>query len=109
MPRRFGVPELDAEGRITQVIEKPDTPPSPYAIIGVYMMDERVWEILPTLPLSERTQYEITDVQNAYLARRELTYDVLECDWSDAGTHETLRHAAELIEKTGFVPEEGSG
>ena len=87
-----------------QAIEKPKVPPSPSAIIGVYMMDAAVWDILPTLQLSERNQYEITDVQNAYLARGRLQYDTLDCDWSDAGTLETLQRAAELVKKTDFLP-----
>lgn len=103
-PERFGVPQFDDEGKIVQVIEKPAVPPSPYAIIGVYMMDATVWDILPTLQLSERNQYEITDVQNAYLARGLLRYDTLDCDWSDAGTLETLQRAAELVRKTDFLP-----
>lgn len=103
-PERFGVPQFDAEGRIQRIIEKPAVPPSRFAVIGVYMMDAQVWDILPTLPLSERNQYEITDVQNVYLSRGQLHHDVLDCDWSDAGTPETLWRAAELIRKTGFVP-----
>lgn len=103
-PERFGVPQLDAHGRIQQVIEKPAVPPSPYAVIGVYMMDGQVWEILPTLSLSERGQYEITEVQNAYLARGQLEYDILECGWSDAGTPETLQRAAEMVRESDFGP-----
>lgn len=103
-PRRFGVPEFDEHGNILRIIEKPQTPPSDYAIIGVYMMDSAVWDILPNLPLSERNQYEITDVQSVYLDRGELTYDIIDCEWSDAGTPESLERAAELIRKTGFTP-----
>lgn len=103
-PERFGVAQFDEAGHIQQIIEKPQRPPSPYAVIGVYMMDEQVWDILPTLPLSERNQYEITDVQNVYLSRGQLRHDVLECDWSDAGTPETLWRSADLIRKTGFIP-----
>lgn len=108
-PERFGVPEFDAEGRIRRIIEKPSNPPSRYAVTGVYMMDGQVWDILPTLPLSERNQYEITDVQNAYLERGQLHHAHLECDWSDAGTLETLERAAALIRKTGFVPAVATG
>ncbi|NSW55709.1 MAG: NTP transferase domain-containing protein [Armatimonadetes bacterium] len=103
-PQRFGVPELDAQGNIVRVIEKPQSPPSPYAVIGVYMMDAQVWEILPTLELSERNQYEITDVQNEYLRRGQLRYDVIECDWSDAGTPESLYRATQLAHDSDFQP-----
>lgn len=94
-PERFGVPVISG-GKITAVIEKPDDPPSDHAIIGVYMMDGNVWGILPDLPLSERNQYEITDVQNAYIERGLLEYDLLEHEWSDAGTVDSLRAASEL-------------
>lgn len=103
-PERFGVPEFDEAGNIRQIIEKPTIAPSPYAVIGVYMMDEQVWDILPVLKLSERNQYEITDVQNAYLEKGKLQAAFLDCDWSDAGTPETLERSAELIRMTGFTP-----
>lgn len=103
-PERFGVPEFDAEGKMIRVIEKPEDPPSRYAIIGVYMMDEQVWDMLPDLQLSERGQYEITEVQNEYLRAGRLEYDVIECDWSDAGTLDTLHRAAEMTRKTDFLP-----
>lgn len=105
-PGRFGVPELDARGNIVRVIEKPAQPPSPYAIIGVYMMDPQVWKILPTLQLSERGQYEITDVQNEYLRRGQLRHDVIDCDWSDAGTPESLYRATQLVHDSEFLPPE---
>lgn len=105
-PQRFGVPRFDDEGNIAEVIEKPEVPPSPYAIIGVYMMDRQVWEILPTLQLSERNQYEITDVQNEYLKRGQLRHDVIDCKWSDAGTPESLYYATQLMHDCDFLPPE---
>ena len=104
-PERFGVPEFDAQGKIVRVIEKPTAPPSNYAAIGVYMYDELVWEILPTLELSGRGQYEITDVQNAYLERDRLKYDVLDFGWSDAGTPESLFRATVMMHDSDFLPE----
>lgn len=106
-PERFGVPEFGPDGRIVRVTEKPVVPPSPYAIIGVYMMDSAVWDILPTLQLSDRGQYEITDVQNVYLSRGQLRHDTLECEWSDAGTLETLHRAGEMMRRTDFLPLQG--
>jgi len=103
-PQRFGVPQFDDDGKIVRVIEKPDEPPSPYAVIGAYMMDEQVWEILPTLELSERGQYEITDVQNVYLQRGRLTHDIIDCEWSDAGTPESLFRAAAMMHDSDFLP-----
>ena len=102
--RRFGVPQFDDRGRLLRILEKPADPPSHYAVIGVYMLDERLWEILPTLQLSERGQYEITDVSNAYVERGELEYDLLPCGWSDAGTPESLHRAAEMMLESDFLP-----
>ncbi len=102
---RFGVAELDAQGRITRIIEKPAQPPSNLAVIGVYMYDALLWDILPTLRLSDRGQYEITDVNNAYLERGLLEYDVLEPDWSDAGTPESLLRATLMVRDAGWHPQ----
>ena len=107
-PERFGVPALDAQGRLTAVLEKPSDPPSAYAVIGVYLYDEQLWEILPSLQLSDRGQYEITDVSNAYLQRGELEYDLLPYGWSDAGTPESLHRAAEMMEASNFLPQVNS-
>lgn len=102
-PQRFGVPAFDAEGNITELIEKPSTPPSNYAVIGCYMYDAQVWNMLPTLQLSDRGQYEITDVNNAYLQRGMLSYDILPFEWTDAGTPESLRSASELAASSDFL------
>ncbi len=104
-PHRFGVPRFDEAGRIAEIIEKPADPPSSLAIIGVYMYDETLWDILPTLALSARGQYEITDVNNAYLQRGQLDYDVISFGWSDAGTPESLHRAAEMMRTSDFLPQ----
>ena len=103
-PHRFGVPRFDDQGRIAEIIEKPTDPPSNLAIIGVYMYDARVWEILPTLQLSERGQYEVTDLSNAYLDRGELEHDLIDFGWSDAGTPESLHRASEMMYASDFLP-----
>lgn len=103
-PERFGVPAFDAQGRITQIIEKPDKPPSRYAVTGVYAYDAAVWEILPTLQLSARGQYEITDVNNAYLRAGRLEYDIFPGLWSDAGTPESLFRANQIAWTSDFLP-----
>jgi len=76
-PERFGVAEIDAEGRVLSIEEKPERPKSNLAVVGVYMYDRRLWEILPTLQPSGRGQLEITDVNNAYREAGELTAEVL--------------------------------
>lgn len=103
-PERFGVPEFGDDGRIVQVIEKPQCPPSNYAVIGVYAYDARLWEIIPTLELSERNQYEITDVNNIYLQTGMLQYDVFGGNWSDAGTPESLYRASQIAWQSEFLP-----
>ena len=103
-PQRFGVPEFDEDGNITGIIEKPDQPPSSYAAIGVYMYDQLVWDILPTLELSARGQYEITDVHNVYLERGVLSYDIIDCGWSDAGTPDSLFRATQMMHDSDFLP-----
>jgi glucose-1-phosphate thymidylyltransferase len=99
-PQRFGVPELDGK-RVVQIEEKPPSPKSQYAVIGIYMYDARVFEIIRTLKPSGRGEMEITDVNNAYIERGEMTWDELEGWWSDAGTFESLLHAANLVAETG--------
>lgn len=96
-PQRFGVPRFDKENRIAEILEKPKDPPSSYAVVGVYMYDHRVWEILPSLRPSGRGELEITDVNNAYLNLGMLEYDIVDGWWTDAGTFDSLLHAAQLV------------
>ena len=83
--RHLGVPELDGDGRVTRIVEKPEQPPSEFAVTGIYFYDETVWDVLPTLQPSGRGELEITDVNNWYVERGEMEYDVLEGFWGDAG------------------------
>lgn len=99
-PQRFGVPELDGK-RVVKIEEKPARPKSEYAVIGIYMYDARVFEIIHTLKPSGRGELEITDVNNAYIERDEMTWDELAGWWSDAGTFESLLHASNLVAETG--------
>jgi glucose-1-phosphate thymidylyltransferase len=80
----LGVPELDGE-RVTRIVEKPQEPPSPFAVTGLYFYDAAVWDFLPTLTPSARGELEITDVNNWYVERGAMQYDVLEGFWGDAG------------------------
>ena len=91
--RHLGVPELDADGRITRIVEKPDVPPSEFAVTGVYFYDETVWEVLPTLAPSGRGELEITDVNNWFVEQRTMEYDVLDGFWGDAGESIEAYHA----------------
>ena len=99
-PDRFGVPELDGK-RVLHIQEKPESPKSDYAVIGIYMYDGEVYDIIRTLKPSGRGELEITDVNNAYIKRDEMTWEELEGWWTDAGTFESLFHASKLVAETG--------
>ncbi len=99
-PQRFGVPELNGK-HVLRIEEKPAQPKSDYAVIGIYMYDARVFEIIRALKPSGRGELEITDVNNAYIERGEMTWDELAGWWSDAGTFESLLYASNLIAETG--------
>jgi glucose-1-phosphate thymidylyltransferase len=99
-PDRFGVPELDGK-RVLHIQEKPESPKSDYAVIGIYMYDGEVYDIIRTLKPSGRGELEITDVNNAYIKRDEMTWEELEGWWTDAGTFESLLHASKLVAETG--------
>ena len=99
-PERFGVPVLDGE-RIVKIEEKPAEPKSSYAVTGIYMFDNTVFDIIKTLKPSDRGELEITDVNNAYIERGDLAWDILEGWWTDAGTFESLFRATSLVLETG--------
>ncbi|MEA2685968.1 MAG: glucose-phosphate thymidylyltransferase [Actinomycetota bacterium] len=81
----LGVPELDADGRVVRIIEKPDVPASDYAVTGIYFYDQSVFEIITTLVPSGRGELEITDVNNWYVDQQTIEYDILDGFWGDAG------------------------
>jgi glucose-1-phosphate thymidylyltransferase len=99
-PERFGVAEL-ADGKVVRIVEKPKQPKSNLAVIGIYMYDARVFDIIETLVPSERGELEITDVNNWYLRDGSMTYDVLEGWWTDAGTFDSLLRASNLVAEGG--------
>jgi glucose-1-phosphate thymidylyltransferase len=100
-PQRFGVPAFDGQGSITRIDEKPPTPASSYAVTGIYMYDADVFAIIKTLKPSARGELEITDVNNHYLKRGDLSHEVLEGWWSDAGTFGSLLKTSNLVARTG--------
>jgi glucose-1-phosphate thymidylyltransferase len=95
-PQRFGVPVIE-DDRILRIEEKPTEPKSAYAVIGVYMYDNRVFEIIKTLKPSGRGELEITDVNNQYIEWGDLSWDVIDGWWTDAGTFDSLLHASNLV------------
>lgn len=105
-PQRYGVPELDGN-KIVSIEEKPTLPKSNFAVTGIYMYDSRVFDIVRILKPSGRGELEITDVNNAYIESNELTYDILQGWWTDAGTHASLMRANELAKEIVFGEEFG--
>jgi glucose-1-phosphate thymidylyltransferase len=99
-PQRFGVPELK-EDQVVRIEEKPENPKSRYAVIGIYLFDQEVFNIIKTLKPSHRGELEITDVNNRYIEKGLMTWDILEGWWTDAGTFESLLHANQLVAQTG--------
>lgn len=95
-PERFGVPVLE-DGRIVRIEEKPKVPASSYAVTGVYFYDATVFDRIRMLKPSGRNEYEITDVNNSYLRDGQLTYEILNGWWTDAGTFESLWRAGNLV------------
>ena len=83
--QHLGVPIFGKDDRLQYIREKPETPPSPYAVIGVYMYDAEVFDIVARLKPSGRGELEITDVNNAYVDHGTMEYDLIHGFWGDAG------------------------
>ncbi len=99
-PERYGVAELDPTGRVVGIEEKPKKPKSPYAVTGLYFYDNGVLDIARDLRPSRRGEYEITDVNNAYLRAGALHMEIFGrgMAWLDTGTHDSLYDASRFIE-----------
>jgi glucose-1-phosphate thymidylyltransferase len=97
-PHRFGVADVDErQRRVRGIEEKPQMPKSDYAVTGLYVYDNSVFNVIRTLKPSGRGELEITDVNNHYIADGSMTYSVLGGFWSDAGTFESLLRATNLV------------
>jgi glucose-1-phosphate thymidylyltransferase len=83
--RNLGVADLGANGRVSRIVEKPERPPSCFAVTGVYFYDGGVFDVLPELRPSGRGELEITDVNNHYIEAGDMEYDVIDGFWGDAG------------------------
>lgn len=94
-PNRYGVADIE-DNHIKNIEEKPKTPKSDYAVTGIYMYDSRVFDAIRDLKPSTRGELEITDVNNYYIQLGQLTYDMLQNWWTDAGTFPSLKLANEL-------------
>jgi glucose-1-phosphate thymidylyltransferase len=99
-PQRFGVPELNGKN-VLQIEEKPQSPKSDFAVIGIYFYDATVFDVIRTLVPSGRGELEITDVNNHYIKRGEMTWNELDGWWTDAGTFESLLRASNFVAESG--------
>jgi len=98
-PERFGVAEIK-DGKVINIAEKPEKPISSYAVVGIYMYDSDVFDIIRILKPSGRGELEITDVNNEYIKRGTMAYSILDGWWTDAGTSfESLFRASRLVRK----------
>jgi glucose-1-phosphate thymidylyltransferase len=95
-PHRFGVATVDGD-RVVRIDEKPKHPATNLAVVGVYMYDSTVFDIIKKLKPSDRGELEITDVNNAYIKRGEMTFDIVQGWWTDAGTFPSLYRASRLV------------
>ncbi len=95
-PERFGVPRFEGE-RIVGIEEKPRQPKSRYAVTGIYFYDGTVFDRIRKLKPSGRNEYEITDINNSYIAEGTLHHAIMDGWWTDAGTFESLWHASNMV------------
>ncbi|SFS60763.1 glucose-1-phosphate thymidylyltransferase [Marininema halotolerans] len=98
-PERFGVAEVDGE-KILRIIEKPTKPTSSMCVTGIYLFDSQVFNYVKKLVPSERGEFEVTDINNLYIQHSQLTFDVLQGWWTDAGTPESLLRANQYARQT---------
>jgi len=97
-PKEFGVAVLEGD-KVINIIEKPEVPPSNFAVIGIYLYDSDVFDICTSLVPSGRGELEITDVNNEYVRRGTMTYEVLDGWWADCGSFEALFRSNMLVAK----------
>lgn len=95
-PTRFGVPELDGK-KVLKIEEKPKNPKSPYAVTGLYLYDNKVFDYIKTLKPSGRGELEITDVNNIYIKKGKMHAEIVEGFWSDAGTFKSLINVSNYL------------
>jgi glucose-1-phosphate thymidylyltransferase len=98
-PERYGVVQFDAQGKVTDLLEKPENPPSNYAVTGIYFYDERASQLARSIKPSDRGELEITDLNRAYLRDGTLNVERLGrgTAWLDTGTHNSLLDAGVFV------------
>lgn len=101
-PKRFGVATLAVDGTVLDIEEKPENPQTDLAVTGFYIYDKTVFNKIREIKPSQRNELEITDVNNFYIQENKMTASVLEGEWTDAGTFESLFLASNLV-RSGIV------
>ncbi len=96
-PKRFGVPEFDEQGNLIKTIEKPENPPSPFAVTGIYLFDEKFFDAFKTMEPSGRGEYEITDMITWYINNGKVGHEEITGWWKDTGTPNALIEGNALI------------
>lgn len=96
-PQRFGVPEFDAFGNLKRIIEKPESPPSDFAVTGIYLFNEDYFDAFRTLVPSERGEYEISDINTWYVRNGQVGYEEITGWWKDTGTPDALLEGNALV------------
>lgn len=96
-PQRFGVAKFDSNGNIIDIIEKPNNPPSEYAVTGIYIVDISIYEKLKLCTPSSRGELEVSDALRYYIKENLLNYSTLNKVWIDAGTFESLFEASQFV------------
>ena len=99
-PCRFGIAALD-EHQIMEIEEKPSSPKSSFAVVGLYFFDHKVFQFIKEISPSDNGELEITSVNNKYIELGELEYDICNGGWTDAGTFESLHEANKLMLESG--------
>jgi glucose-1-phosphate thymidylyltransferase len=95
-PERFGVPEFDGNNNVIKIEEKPKEPKSKYAVTGLYIYDNTLFDKISKLKPSKRGEFELTDVNNLYIGEGRLKSHIIKGEWTDAGTFESLYRAGTL-------------
>ena len=99
----MGVGQFNDDGQLIDIIEKPKQPPSNYAVIGLYLYDDSVFDIVDKIKPSARNELEITDINNYYIKNNALTYGYIEKEWLDMGSFDSLQKASEIICKNSLI------
>lgn len=105
-PERYGVVEFDELGQVLSIEEKPVKPKSNYCVTGLYVYDNQVIDVAKSLKPSARGELEITDINNFYLKQNQLNVKIINGDWFDAGTFDSLLMASNWAKESHFLWEE---